>query len=85
MTGATILMCAFVSYYPCYPVMLANAAQIFISFFGKSLGAQLAGQILCGIPWGVYQTVTTVYASEVMPANLRGYLTSYVNLCWVSH
>ena len=30
------------------------------------------------------QTVTTVYASEVMPANLRGYLTSYVNLCWVN-
>ena len=25
----------------------------------------------------------TVYASEVMPVNLRGYLTSYVNLCWV--
>lgn len=48
-----------------------------------SLGAQLAGQILCGIPWGVYQTVTTVYASEVLPVHLRGYLTSYVNLCWV--
>ncbi|KAK0947533.1 hypothetical protein LTR29_001141 [Friedmanniomyces endolithicus] len=41
-----------------------------------SLGVQLAGQILCGIPWGVYQTVTTVYAAEVMPVNLRGYLTS---------
>ncbi|CAD6570669.1 MAG: hypothetical protein TREMPRED_005948 [Tremellales sp. Tagirdzhanova-0007] len=67
MTGATVLMIAF----------------IFISFFGKSLGVQLLGQILCGIPWGAYQTVTTVYASEVMPANLRGYLTSYVNLCWV--
>ncbi|WWD19400.1 hypothetical protein CI109_103860 [Kwoniella shandongensis] len=67
MTGATILMIAF----------------IFISFFGKSLPVQLVGQILCGIPWGVYQTVTTVYASEVLPVNLRGYLTSYVNLCWV--
>ncbi|ORY23125.1 MFS maltose permease MalP [Naematelia encephala] len=67
MTGATVLMIAF----------------IFISFFGKSLPVQLVGQILCGIPWGVYQTVTTVYASEVLPINLRGYLTSYVNLCWV--
>ncbi|KAK4889602.1 hypothetical protein LTR27_011586 [Elasticomyces elasticus] len=67
MTGATVLMIAF----------------IFLSFFGKTLGVQLAGQILCGIPWGVYQTVTTVYAAEVMPVNLRGYLTSYVNLCWV--
>jgi SP family general alpha glucoside:H+ symporter-like MFS transporter len=56
---------------------------IFISFFGETLPVQLVGQILCGIPWGVYQTVTTVYASEVLPLNLRGYLTSYVNLCWV--
>ncbi|KAK0812155.1 hypothetical protein LTR02_000855 [Friedmanniomyces endolithicus] len=67
MTGATILMIGFIA----------------LSFFGMSLGVQLAGQILCGIPWGVYQTVTTVYAAEVMPVNLRGYLTSYVNLCWV--
>jgi SP family general alpha glucoside:H+ symporter-like MFS transporter len=49
--------------------------KIFISFFGKTLPIQLVGQILCGIPWGVYQTVTTVYASEVLPVNLRGYLT----------
>lgn len=55
----------------------ANAQQIFISFFGNTLTLQLIGQILCGIPWGVYQTVTTVYASEVLPLNLRGYLTSY--------
>jgi len=56
---------------------------IFISVFATSLSAQLAGQILCGIPWGAYQTITTVYASEVLPPSLRGYLTSYVNLCWV--
>ncbi|KAK3686781.1 hypothetical protein LTR37_019460 [Vermiconidia calcicola] len=60
MGGATMLMIGF----------------IFISFFGKTLPLQLVGQILCGIPWGVY-------ASEVLPLNLRGYLTSYVNLCWV--
>ena len=56
---------------------------IFISFFSETLGGQLAGQILCGIPWGAYQTITTVYAAEVLPVSLRGYLTSYVNLCWV--
>ena len=69
-----------------FPLRLneTHIRQIFISFFGKSLALQLLGQILCGIPWGVYQTVTTVYASEVLPINLRGYLTSYVNLCWVS-
>lgn len=62
---------------------LLMIAFIFISFFSLSLGGQLAGQILCGIPWGAYQIITTVYAAEVLPVALRGYLTSYVNLCWV--
>ena len=43
----------------------------------------LAGEILCGIPWGVFQTITTAYAAEVTPVQLRPYLTTYVNLCWV--
>ncbi len=30
------------------------------------------------------QTLTTAYASEVCPIPLRGVLTTYVNLCWVS-
>jgi SP family general alpha glucoside:H+ symporter-like MFS transporter len=38
---------------------------------------------LPGIPWGVFQTLTTAYASEVSPVVLRPYLTTYVNLCWV--
>jgi SP family general alpha glucoside:H+ symporter-like MFS transporter len=38
---------------------------------------------LQGIPWGVFQTMTTAYASEVAPVALRAYLTTYVNLCWV--
>lgn len=43
----------------------------------------LAGEILCGLPWGVFQTITTAYAAEVTPVALRPYLTTYVNLCWV--
>jgi SP family general alpha glucoside:H+ symporter-like MFS transporter len=39
-------------------------------------------EILCGIPWGVFQTLTITYASEVCPVALRGYLTTYVNFCW---
>jgi SP family general alpha glucoside:H+ symporter-like MFS transporter len=31
----------------------------------------------------VFQTLTTTYASEVMPVPLRCYLCTYVNLCWV--
>ena len=58
-------------------------AFIFITFFSVNLPMLLAGEILCGIPWGVFQTITTAYASEVCPIQLRAYLTTYVNLCWV--
>lgn len=56
---------------------------IFIVFFAQNIGMLLAGEILCGIPWGVFQTLTTAYASEVCPVALRAYLTTYVNFCWV--
>ena len=58
-------------------------AFIFIPFFAQNLQTLLVGDILQGIPWGVFQTMTTAYASEVCPVNLRAYLTTYVNLCWV--
>lgn len=56
---------------------------IFLTFFAQSLPMLLVGEILCGIPWGVFQTMTTAYASDVCPVALRAYLTTYVNLCWV--
>ena len=56
---------------------------IFIVFFAQNIVMLLVGEILCGIPWGVFQTITTAYASEVCPVILRPYLTTYVNLCWV--
>ncbi|RSL43671.1 hypothetical protein CEP54_014990 [Fusarium duplospermum] len=56
---------------------------IFILFFAPGVEVLLVGEILCGIPWGVFQTLTTVYAAEVCPVQLRAYLTTYVNLCWV--
>ncbi|KAI0200550.1 sugar transporter [Astrocystis sublimbata] len=55
---------------------------ILIVFLAGSAGTLLGGQILCGICWGVYGTLAPAYASEVCPTNLRGYLTTYVNLCW---
>jgi SP family general alpha glucoside:H+ symporter-like MFS transporter len=63
--------------------LTAVIAFIFIPFFAKSLVDLEVGEILCGIPWGVFQTLTTAYASEVCPTQLRAYLTTYVNLCWV--
>lgn len=58
-------------------------AFIFIIFFSETLVQLLIGEILIGIPWGVFQTLTTTYAAEVCPTHLRAYLTTYVNLCWV--
>ncbi|KAL1962672.1 hypothetical protein VTN77DRAFT_9306 [Rasamsonia byssochlamydoides] len=57
-------------------------AFIFVVFFAPSLPVLLVGQILCGLAWGVFAIVGPTYASEVCPTNLRGYLTTYVNLCW---
>lgn len=56
---------------------------VFIIVFAEWLPQLLIGEILIGIPWGVFQTLTTTYAAEVCPTHLRAYLTTYVNLCWV--
>ncbi|CAJ2511697.1 Uu.00g073220.m01.CDS01 [Anthostomella pinea] len=64
--GGTILMTAFIP----------------ISVFGENVGLQVLGQALCGIPWGIFATIGPAYASEEMPLALRGYLTSYTNMCF---
>ncbi|ORX40328.1 general substrate transporter [Kockovaella imperatae] len=51
--------------------------------FAPSKVVLLVGEFLCGIPWGVFSTLAEAYSSEVCPLTLRGYLTTYVNLCWV--
>lgn len=56
---------------------------IFILFFARNVEMLLAGEVLCGIPWGTFQTITTSYASEICPIALRAYLTTYINLCYV--
>lgn len=63
--------------------LAATAAFVFIIFFSESLVTLLVGEILIGIPWGVFQTLSTTYAAEVVPVALRAYLTTFVNLCWV--
>ncbi|CAN8096176.1 unnamed protein product [Discula destructiva] len=51
-------------------------------FTAQNVETLLAAEILCGIPWGVFQTLCITYASEVCPIAMRGYLTTYVNFCW---
>lgn len=41
------------------------AAAIFIPVFAPSLAVLAVGQVLCGIAWGTFQTLSTAYASEV--------------------
>ncbi|KAL8282798.1 hypothetical protein RB597_010168 [Gaeumannomyces tritici] len=53
-----------------------------IFFTAQNVQMLLAAEILCGIPWGVFQTLCITYASEVCPVAMRGYLTTYVNFCW---
>jgi MFS transporter, SP family, general alpha glucoside:H+ symporter len=59
--------------------LMSMCAFIFLTFFAPNLGVMLAGEFLCGIPWGVFATMAPAYASEVCPLALRGYLTVYVS------
>jgi SP family general alpha glucoside:H+ symporter-like MFS transporter len=63
--------------------LTAIIGAIFVLFFAPKLKVLLVGEILMGLPLGVFQTLTVTYASEVCPVVLRCYLTTYVNLCWV--
>jgi SP family general alpha glucoside:H+ symporter-like MFS transporter len=62
--------------------LILLTALIFIPFFAPNIQTLEVGEILMGIPWGVFQTLTTAYAAEVCPVALRGYLTTYVNMMW---
>lgn len=62
--------------------LLLISAFTTIFFTAQNVQSLLAAEILCGIPWGIFQTLTITYASEVCPVALRGYLTTYVNFCW---
>lgn len=57
-------------------------ATIFVLFFAVSVEMLVVGNVLCGIPWGIFQTLTTAYAAEICPAAMRGYLTAWVSMCW---
>ena len=63
--------------------LIALFGFIFLLFFAVNIEMLLAGGILCGIPWGAFQTLTTTYAADVTPIPLRPILTTFVNMCWV--
>ena len=59
------------------------SAFLFIVFFAPSVGVLTAGEVLCGLPWGIFASSAPAYASEVLPMSLRVYLTSYTNMCFI--
>ncbi|OTB09932.1 hypothetical protein K445DRAFT_323462 [Daldinia sp. EC12] len=63
----------------CLVLIIAFTA---IFFTAQNVVHLQVAEVLCGIPWGVFQTLTITYASEVCPVALRGYLTTYINFCW---
>lgn len=63
--------------------LIALSGFIFITFFAQSIVMLLVGQLLCGLPWGVFVTSAPAYASECLPMSLRVYLASWTNMCFI--
>ncbi|KAI1179862.1 sugar porter family MFS transporter [Nemania sp. FL0916] len=61
-----------------------TAGLVFIQFFARSLQALLVGELLGGLVLGCFVVIGPTYASEVCPMALRGFLTSFTNLCFVT-
>lgn len=59
------------------------SAAIFITFFAPTQEVLLVGQIISGLPWGVFATTAPSYASEILPLPLRVYFTSFTNMCFI--
>ena len=60
------------------------SATICLTFFAQNYAMLLAGQIVCNIPWGMFQGMASAYATDLAPAPLKVILTSYINLCWIA-
>ncbi len=60
--------------------LLILTCFIFMTFFAPNIVVLTAGELLCGLPWGVFASTAPAYASEVLPLSLRIYLTSYTNM-----
>lgn len=62
---------------------------IALTFAATSRGMLLAGQILCGLPWGTLNTIAPSYAIETAPLALRHYTPTFGKyrtcFCQISH
>jgi MFS family permease len=60
------------------------AGLVFIQFFARDIRVLLVGELLAGLVLGMFVVIAPAYASEVCPLALRGHLSSFVNLCFVT-
>ncbi|CAL5871725.1 uncharacterized protein PFLUO_LOCUS5978 [Penicillium psychrofluorescens] len=63
--------------------LVTMCAMVLVTFFAPNVGVLLAGEVLCGLPWGVFASSAPAYASEVLPLQLRVFMTSYTNMCFI--
>merc|ERR1712000_800658 len=63
--------------------LLVVNGTIFCQFFASSLPVLLVGRMLSSVPFGIFAASVNTYAAEICPVVLRGYLTTYVYLCWI--
>ncbi|ETN43431.1 uncharacterized protein HMPREF1541_02590 [Cyphellophora europaea CBS 101466] len=62
--------------------MIALTGLISIQFTAPSVEQLFVGQILCGVPWGMFTTLAPAFSSEVAPLVLRSYLETWIVCCW---
>ncbi|KAI1433436.1 putative maltose permease [Xylaria sp. CBS 124048] len=67
-----------------FTCVMLTAGLVFIQFFARSLKVLLIGELLGGLVLGCFVVIGPTYASEVCPMELRGFLTSFTNLCFVT-
>jgi SP family general alpha glucoside:H+ symporter-like MFS transporter len=64
------------------------AGCLLIGFFSASIATSklhmyLAGELLLGVPWGLFQGITLPYASDITPLKLKGPATTMINIFWL--
>jgi len=64
-----------------FGLMLMNVT-ILCTFFADSLPVFFAGQILEGLPWGIFIANAPAYCSEIVPMRLRAPATQMLQMFW---
>jgi SP family general alpha glucoside:H+ symporter-like MFS transporter len=62
-------------------LMLLNAF-ILVFYFANSLAVMFVGQLLEGIPWGIFIANAPAYCSEITPIQLRAPATQMLQMFW---